>query len=303
MHAQLVMLGEPPEIRVPPPDAPGAAAPVFKWAGGKRWLVPLCGRAIRAYLGKSGGRYIEPFLGGGAMALWIGAAGALLGDIEAPLVEAYRAMADAPEDVAAELEALVQRGTSRRRFEDVRRRVPNDPVARAARLLYLNRLAFNGLYRVNRAGHFNVPYGRHDGRPHFPSARDVALASAALRRARLHAGDFEALVSAAGPRDVIFADPPYFGGFGEYAQRPFSEEDHARLAAALERAARRGAGVVATNSADDRVRAWYAWAEIVPTSERRAVGCTTASRARASCLLMTTHPQLVWPATSKESPP
>lgn len=279
------------------PTTPSRCAPLFKWAGGKRWLVPICGPAIHAYLARSGGRYIEPFMGGAALALWLGEAGALLGDIERPLVDAYRAVADDPTAVARELARFARAGTDRDAYEKTRACQPRSAARRAARLLYLNRLAFNGLYRVNQAGRFNVPFGRYP-KPSFPTLQQLEQTAVALAPARLHVGDFEALVAGAGEGDVVFGDPPYPGGFHAYSGTAFDLADHQRLARALQAAARRGAAVVATNADTDDLRAWYAWAQIVPTVEARAISCKGAARQPARCLLVTTHTSLVWPTDS-----
>jgi DNA adenine methylase len=293
--AQLALDAAAPTTRVPAPEAP-PATPIFKWAGGKRWLLPMCGPAIRAYLARSGGRYIEPFLGGGAFALWLGLPDALLGDLEAPLVESYATIAAAPTEVADELALLAARGMDRAHFEAVRGHVPARAAQRAARLLFLNKLAFNGLYRTNRSGAFNVNLGRHKSPPRFPTVEELQHVGAVLARARmLYSGDFQLLVTAAGPGDVVFADPPYYGGFRAYSRHGFNVADQERLATALRSAARRGAAVLATNADTPEVRQLYAWAEVLPTVERRAISCKAAQRRGADCLLLTTHPSLVWP--------
>jgi DNA adenine methylase len=262
--------------------------PLFKWAGGKRWISPVIGPHIRQYLNQGRGRYIEPFLGGAALAFWLGSPGMLLADIEAPLIEAYVAVRDECNTVECELSRLILSGTDAETYARVRGVVPAEPSARAARLMYLNRLCFNGLYRTNRRGLFNVPYGRYD-RPLFPSSSHLRAVSGLLSTAAIRAQDFEATISEARAGDVIFADPPYHStgaGFVSYHQKPFGEAEQVRLAAALRAASERGVTVVSTNADTDLIRTLYEWAPMVPTGERRAINSSKTGRGRVQCLLI-----------------
>lgn len=278
-------------IATPELSSTPAVLPVFKWAGGKRWLVPRLVDGIRAQLARTGGRYLEPFLGGGAIALALAAPRALLGDVEAPLVDTYRAIVADPDAVAAALAALVARGTDGATYYAVRAATPRAAAPRAARLLYLNHLGFNGLYRTNRSGQFNVPHGRYAA-PSFPSVSDLYAVAHAFAGAALTTGDFGAIVAAAGPGDLLYADPPYHSvgghGFRSYASHPFTEADQARLAGALRAAAARGATVVTTNADTPAVREWYAWATVTSTAERRNVNRRGGERGEVPCVLITT---------------
>lgn len=277
--------------RDPAGTVPARAHPVFKWAGGKRWLAPRLAPEIAARLANyRKARYFEPFLGGGAIALWLGASRMVLSDVEAPLIEAYVAIRDETSAVIAALKALLARGTARDAYLSVRDSAPRGRCARAARMIYLNRLCFNGLYRTNSRGWFNVPYGDY-ANPSFPSAMQLADVADGLRAASLTCADFEAQIATAGSSDVIFADPPYHSensGFRSYHQQPFTADDHARLAAALRAAHARGATVYSTNGDTTLVRRLYSWANIVPTSERRAINSVGSRRAGVGCVLITT---------------
>lgn len=265
-----------------------AGEPLFKWAGGKRWLTPILAPEIQAYLAVTGGRYIEPFLGGGAVALALGAPGMVLADVETPLVEAYRAIRDDCHLVTESLWATIHTGTELASYLRVRTSKPAAASSAAARLLYLNRLCFNGLYRTNRKGEFNVPYGRYK-RPSFPSASEIERAATALATSELLAQDFEATIDNARSGDCIYADPPYhshLSGFVSYHQRPFLETDHLRLAAALQRASNKGAWIISTNSDTEFVRKAYEWTSVSRTLERRAINSNPHGRGHVHCVLI-----------------
>jgi DNA adenine methylase len=160
----------------------------------------------------------------------------------------------------------------------------------AARLIFLNRLCFNGLYRTNSSGNFNVPYGDYPA-PTFPSATHLREVSEALKGATLLAGDFETTLSWCGPSDIVFADPPYHSpgnGFRKYHKLSFSEADQERLALALRAVHERGAIVFATNADHPFVRKLYSWAHAISTSERRAINCVGGGRSGVRCLLIST---------------
>jgi DNA adenine methylase len=147
-----------------------------------------------------------------------------------------------------------------RYYYDVRDQQPKCAAERAARVIYLNRTCFNGIYRVNRLGEFNVPKGTRDSV--VLGSDDFAQASRLLRRAELRVADFEVLVNDAKRADLIFADPPYtvrhnLNGFIKYNEKLFSWDDQVRLAAGLARARDRGAHVVSTNANHQSLRRIY----------------------------------------------
>lgn len=265
-----------------------AGDPLFKWAGGKRWLTPLLVPEIHRYLAATSGRYIEPFLGGGAVALALAAPQMLLADIEAPLIEAYRAIRDDCHPVAKSLETMVRDGIQLADYLRVRASKPIATSSAAARLLYLNRLCFNGLYRTNQKGEFNVPYGRYK-RPSFPGPDEIGRAAATLSTSELLTQDFETTIDTARLGDCVYADPPYHSvkpAFVSYHQRPFLEIDHLRLAAALQRASTKGAWVISTNSDTELIRRSYEWTSVLRTRERRAINSNPQGRGCVHCVLI-----------------
>jgi DNA adenine methylase len=242
--------------------------PFLKWPGGKRWFV--CNHAD--LLPSEYGTYVEPFLGAGAIYFHLRPPRALLGDVNADLVDAYRAIRDDWQALEASL-----RYRHRRHREDpdtyyywLRAKVPSDLVQRASRLIYLNRTCFNGIYRVNRQGQFNVPRGTKD--KVVIETDDFESMSRVLAGAELVGGDFERLIERASSGDFVFCDPPYtvrhnYNGFRKYNEVLFSWADQERLAQALVRAASRGVKVVCTNANHQSVRDLYD----NPLFERRVV--------------------------------
>jgi DNA adenine methylase len=233
-------------------------SPFLKWPGGKRWFV--CNHAD--LMPERYGTYIEPFLGAGSVFFHLRPPVALLGDINADLVNAYQSIKDDWEAVENSLKYR-----QRRHLEDangyyysVRGRSPSDSLERASRLIYLNRTCFNGIYRVNRQGQFNVPRGSKD--KVVIETDCFRIMSDLLKGSELIAGDFESLVDRADYGDFLFCDPPYtvrhnYNGFRKYNEVLFSWSDQERLAAALSRAVERGAKVLCTNANHRSVRSLY----------------------------------------------
>lgn len=218
----------------------------LKWPGGKRWLVTSHSEIIPSQFK----RYIEPFLGGGAVFFHLQPRACLLGDINSELVNTYLAIKKNWRLVRTHLRRHKELH-AKEHYYNTRDRVPRGAMARAARFIYLNRTCFNGIYRVNSRGEFNVPIGTRDSVLHRDD--DFRAVSALLSHATLLRSDFEALVDLASADDLVFADPPYsichnLNGFVKYNEVLFSWSDQVRLANALQRAKERGAKIVATNA-------------------------------------------------------
>jgi DNA adenine methylase len=229
--------------------------PILKWAGGKARLVP----AILPLLPASIDTYYEPFVGGAAV--FFALAGerrfrrAVLSDLNAELVDVYRGV---KKDVEQVIRLLRQ--YRRRHDSDTYYRTREiDPqslelVERAARLIYLNKTGYNGLYRVNRAGQFNVPFGSYVN-PAICDEERLRGAAAALRArgVRLAVGDFAEVTRRAQPGDAVYFDPPYVprsttANFTSYHSEIFGQEAHERLARTLEELTQRGVRTVLSNS-------------------------------------------------------
>lgn len=230
--------------------------PFLKWAGGKSWLAP----EIKGLLPDNYGRYIEPFLGGGSIFLELQPTNALLGDANSDLIECYRALADNWQLVFRYLREH-HKNHSNEYYYRIRSFFPKSPYTRAARFIYLNRTCWNGLFRVNKKGIFNVPIGtKNDVLYPYDQFSDI---SDSLANCELFDSDFEDLIERATEDDVVFVDPPYtvkhnHNGFLKYNETLFSWFDQIRLYSALERAANRGASIIGTNALHDSVTQLYA---------------------------------------------
>lgn len=234
--------------------ASAPAAPFLRWAGGKRWLVPT----IKHLLPESFDRYVEPFLGSGAVFFGIAPPNAWLSDRNHDLVETFWAVRDEPKRV---LQILLNKPLTKEQFALEAARVPDSRAARAARFIFLNRTAWNGLYRVNQKGTFNVPFGTPVERL---DATEIAVraASVALQAGRIGWLDFAPAIRRARKRDIVFADPPYTvthgdNGFRSYNSRIFSWADQERLCRELSSLSSRGGFFILSNADHESVVRLY----------------------------------------------
>ncbi len=274
-----------PPVQLPLPLArqpwrrPGAvpAKPFVKWAGGKTQLLgDLASRAPAAF-----GRYFEPFCGGAAFFFALQPRSATLSDANAELIQLYEVVRDDVDALVAEL--------SRHRYDKdsyyrVRALDPATlrPVARAARMLYLNRTCFNGLYRVNRSGAFNVPMGRY-ANPTICDVDGLRAASLALAGHAIARRDYRAVLDDARPGDFVYFDPPYqpvsaTANFTSYTPWPFVEADQRQLADTFDLLSARGVHCMLTNSDTPLVRALYAHHRIDRVLATRRISRDAARR-------------------------
>jgi len=215
--------------------------------------------AIRRQLPKSWNRYFEPMVGGAALFFCICPSTATLSDLNDELMNFYAVLKSLPLELEHRLCGL---RASREFYYAIRRSRPRASLQRAVRFAYLNRLAWNGLYRVNRSGHFNVPMGDR-----LPATlwnfSDLRLASAALANTTLRSGDFADVLRYAREGDFVFLDPPYprgaIGdvGFNRYAAAFFTAEDHDRLSRVVLRLSERGVKLMLTLANRDGLQARY----------------------------------------------
>lgn len=238
--------------------------PFVKWAGGKRQLLP----AITLHLPAKYGAYYEPFLGGGALLFALAPARAVVNDTNQELINCYQVVRDHVEDLIALLEAHRARNDADYYYA-VRAwdREPNFPhrpaVERAARIIYLNKTCYNGLFRVNSQGQFNVPFGR-SAAPNIVDAGVLRAVSGYLRANAVvfrHL-DFVAATADAGPGDFIYFDPPYdpvspTASFTGYDVNGFDREQQTRLKTHVDALAARGCHVLLSNAATPFIRDLY----------------------------------------------
>jgi DNA adenine methylase len=211
--------------------------PFLRWAGSKRQLLP----SLTEIIGDNFERYVEPFAGSACVFFRLLPHRALLGDINPELMHTYTELKSRPDSVINELAGWRK---SKKRYLELRAMDPQSlrPATRAARFIYLNRCCFNGLYRTNRQGHFNVPYGGKRSGP-LPSAEVLRAASKALNVARLVTGDFTKSLQHAERGDFVYLDPPFsitaHRMFNEYDATLFDAEQRKRLRIEMEKLADR----------------------------------------------------------------
>jgi len=253
------------------------SAPFLKWAGGKRALVPT----LAALMPASYGDYYEPFVGGGAVFFALGPKRAFLNDANEELINCYAVVRDRLDELLVALSGHVNTeahylSTRRQRPEDL------DDVARAARLIYLNRTCFNGLYRVNRNGEFNTPYG-HYRNPTLVPERSLREASAALQGVTVTATGYREACANARRGDLVYLDPPYvpvgeYADFRRYHCEQFREDDHEELARLFKDLDARGCHVRLSNAYTPFVLDLYADWTIHEVTARRAINSKGSGR-------------------------
>lgn len=236
-------------------DIPETVLPFLKWAGGKRWLTNRYAEMLPLEFD----RYFEPFLGGGAVFFHLQPDDAFLADKNRDLINLYRQIKTNWHELERALRRL-QGLHNKHYYYEERARVRKAPLYRAAQFLYLNRTCWNGLYRVNLRGEFNVPIGTKS--TVVLDTDDFEFTSSLLKNAKLAVADFEKTLDATEKGDFAFVDPPYitrhnFNGFVKYNEDIFSWADQERLAEAVKRAAKRGVKILVTNAAHKSIRELY----------------------------------------------
>jgi DNA adenine methylase len=255
------------------------AKPFLKWAGGKQQLLAQMAPLLPADFR----RYHEPFLGSGALYFHLWNAGritapASLTDNNAELIATYAAVRD---DVDGLIDRLQEHAAShgREHYYAVRAQdrgpQPLTPMEQAARLIYLNRTCYNGLYRVNRDGFFNTPLGSYTA-PRIVQAATLRAASAALMDAELRVAAFDAILDRAQPGDFVYCDPPYdpvsrTASFTSYTRHSFGEPEQRRLAAVFTELARRGCSCMLSNSYTPLILDLYRGFDIKIVQATRAI--------------------------------
>ena len=230
-------------------------------------------------------RYIEPFLGGGALFFALRPAAAVLGDVNPQLCATYRAVRDEVGVVCAYLGGLA-RAHSRLHYYGVREQYNQEaelaPALRAAMFLYLNKTCFNGLHRVNRRGEFNVPVGRY-AEPTILNEVQLRAASVELQRAELRCADFRTLTTVAGAGDFVYLDPPYppvsaTACFAQYTQSPFGREEHVALRHVFGELDRRGCKLMLSNADLPWLRDLYGDYRLESVPARRSINSNVRKR-------------------------
>lgn len=255
--------------------------PFLRWPGGKRWL-PF--HLVNLLGGVRFKRYFEPFLGGGAVFFALQPKCSFLSDINGDLIKTYQQVKRVPEELEDRLRSM---RSDRSTYYTMRDAIPPNELDCAVRFLYLNRTGFAGMYRTNRKGEFNVPYGGGLRTAGVLWQRKLLLKAAVpLHLARLRIADFEEVLDTAGAGDLVYCDPTYSvvhnnNGFVRYNEPIFSWADQQRLAAAAMRAQVRGATVIVSNADHSSVTELYGKSTRI-TIVRRSRLCPEPSHRRLS---------------------
>lgn len=269
------------------PETLSTLPPLLRWAGGKRWLVPV----IEELIGSTSiSNYHEPFAGGAAVFFGtVVSEHAYLSDLNADLIETYAAVCADPDAVWEYLSAYRNDAPE---YYAARKARPQSASARAARFIYLNHTSFNGIYRVNLKGEYNVPFG-HRASDNRPSHSHLVAASRRLKSASLAVEDFSAVLSRVGPGDLVFLDPPYTvahnqNGFIKYNDQLFKFVDQERLSKVIDQIREMGAFYILTNAAHVSIEELFEKGDLrTETSRRNSVGGRAAARGRATEYLFT----------------
>ena len=270
--------------------------PFTKWTGGKRQLLPV----IRELIPKTYNRYFEPFVGGGALFFDLAPKDAVINDFNAELINCYQQIKDNPQELI-EILKVHQEYNSKEYYLDLRS-VDRDEridmmseVQRAARILYMLRVDFNGLYRVNSKNQFNVPYGRYKN-PKIVDENLVSTISTYLNNNQIEIkkGDFEKAVLDVQPGDFVYFDPPYIplsetSAFTSYTHEGFSYDDQVRLRDTFKKLSDTGAYVMLSNSSSFLVEELYRDFNIHYVEATRTNGAKSSSRGKISEIIVTNY--------------
>jgi DNA adenine methylase len=281
-----------PEKETPiAPQGEPIPRPFIKWAGGKRQLL----EALNANAPKQYGRYFEPFVGGGALLFSRRPRNATISDANHELINCYLVIRD---DVQGLIRSLRQHKNEETHFYEVRAKDIGSmtPVQRASRFIYLNKTCFNGLYRENKSGQFNAPFGRYEN-PRIVDEENLLAVSEYLRTSdvEIFGGDYRAALNSASAGDFVYLDPPYApmtktARFAHYVKGGFGLDDQAELAKVFANLTTRGVKAMLSNSNTPIVHDLYKGFNIQTIHATRAINCKGGKRGKdANEVLITNY--------------
>lgn len=260
--------------------------PFVKWAGGKRQLLDRLDEHLPAHYN----RYFEPFVGGGALFLHLQPANAVINDINSQLLNVYQQLRDNADNVIEALKAFDEVNCDKEHYLDMRaqynNKITNNELDAecAALMIWINKHCFNGLYRVNSKGLFNVPYNNKVNGPSMDeqNLRDIARLLNE-NNIEIREGDFETACEDIQPGDFVYFDSPYVpvsstASFTDYTKDGFTYDDHVRLAKLYRRLSGMGVYTMLSNHDVDLVHRLYAGFNIIPTSVKRSINSNASKR-------------------------
>ena len=268
------------------------AEPFLKWAGGKGQLL----RQYESFFPSKFNNYLEPFAGGGAVFFHLYNTGRLKGNKKIILIDDNKELMNCYSVIKENVEELIKILSGSKYVNKkeiyylIRKEEPQDRFERAARTIYLNKTCFNGLYRVNSQGKFNVPFGRYKN-PLICNSRNLRAVSLALRDVEILPGPFETCLEFAKKADFVYFDPPYqplskTSSFTSYTKDSFSEEAQRKLYEVFNKLNTRGCKVMLSNSDTYLVHELYKNFKIKTMFARRAISCKASGRGAIRELLV-----------------
>jgi len=229
--------------------------PILKWAGGKRQLIP----EIIKILPEKFNNYVEPFIGGGALFFYLSNKKSIINDSNFELINLYKEIAKNPNEIIRELKNYVN---NEKFYYEIRKSKPSSNLKKACKTIYLNRTCFNGLYRVNKKGEFNVPYGKYKN-VNFIDEPNLFAASNVLKKTKIYNKDYKIILDKyCKKKDLVFLDPPYipiskYSDFKRYTKEQFYMEDHVDLANYYKKLDKKGCYLILTNSNPNEISNLY----------------------------------------------
>lgn len=270
--------------------------PFTKWTGGKRQLLPV----IKSLMPDNYSHYFEPFVGGGALFFELAPEKAVINDFNSELINCYQQIKEEPQKLI-DLLTKHRENNSKEYYLELRSVDRDDrinemtDIERAARIMYMLRVDFNGLYRVNSKNQFNVPYGRYKN-PKIVDAKLILSISQYLNSSNIKilTGDFEKAVQDASAGDFVYFDPPYIplsetSAFTSYTHEGFSYEDQVRLRDCFKNLDQKGAFVMLSNSSSPLVEELYKDFNIHKVEATRTNGAKSSSRGKISEIIVTNY--------------
>ena len=266
----------------------GKALPFVKWAGGKRSIVPI----INKFLPNNIESYHEPFVGGGAVffAFQDRIKTATLADLNEELILAYFSISENTDKLIDALEKHAHHHETKDRYYYIVRddQKPKDALGIASRFLYLNKTCYNGLYRVNKSGKFNVPIGKSKSSPNICNPQNLKNVAEVLKKATIRVGPFHATIS---PKmgDFVYCDPPYDGTFAGYQAQGFVDADQEHLKNTVDEWTKESVSVMVSNSDTPFIRQLYKDYYIHPITAYRHISSNGDTRGEKPELLITNY--------------
>lgn len=262
------------------------AKPFLRWAGGKRWLKKEIDGLVNI---NNYENYHEPFVGGGAILFHLKPANAFISDSNKELIDTYLAIKENPNNV---IEYLKKFNKNKESYYIIRSQNFENNFQKAAKFIYLNQMSFNGIYRVNANGAYNVPYGNRENYDF--DYDNIILVSEFLQNITIQHCDFQDSLNNVRENDLVFLDPPYtiahnLNGFVQYNQKIFSLEDQYRLTNAIDQIKQIGANYILTNAAHEKVKEIFDKENdtILEISRASVVGGKNSTRGQYSEYLFT----------------